>query len=393
MQQSPLSLYVHVPWCNKKCPYCDFNVHVNHTRSVTLPEASYLSVLLADLSSQLRFIEQHAIPPRPLSSIFIGGGTPNLLSVSFYAKLIRGIEKLISLSSNIEITIEANPGNGEVNHRQKTQFQGFIDAGINRLSLGIQSFSDHSLKCLGREHSARDNHLAIAAARLAGFNNINFDLIYAVPQQTKRQMLRDLHEAFYYQPEHISHYQLNIEPNSVFYSHYPQGIADQESIAEFTDTSADQLQNQGYEHYEISAFAKPGSYSRHNLNYWQFGDYLGIGAGAHSKLGSPETQTIWRYQKTRKPRDYMAEGGYRPVQTKKLSAQDKIIEFMLNSMRLQQGVPTALFSERTGLPLKQLINQSQKPIAQKLLRINHHTIKPTDLGMRYHNDLLLYYLA
>ena len=380
IQLPPLSLYIHIPWCNRKCPYCDFNVHIE---PAAIPETQYLHTLIADLTSQLSFTAS-----RPLHSIFIGGGTPNLLSTYFYTVLINKIRNLIPFSTDIEITIEANPG-----ARKKSQFQGFTDAGINRLSLGIQSFNDHTLKLLGREHNVRDNHLTIAAARSAGFNNINLDIIYGAPQQTKLLILKDLTEALYYQPEHISHYQLNIEPNSIFYSRYPEGIASQDIIAEATEISAALLENKGeYQHYEISAFAKTKKQSRHNLNYWQFGDYLGIGAGAHSKITLIKEQEIRRYQKTRKPKDYLTPNGYQPVQVRKLNKQDMIVEFMLNTMRLKKGIPLRLFNQYTGLSSKQLIAKSNKPLSQKLISINNDIIKPTDLGMHYYNDILLHYL-
>lgn len=369
----PLSLYIHIPWCIQKCPYCDFN---SHKSPDVLPEIQYIQALLNDLDHDLRLS-----PPRPISSIFIGGGTPSLLSEHAYALLFEGLHKRLDFEPGIEITLEANPGSVE-----QTRFRGYRTLGINRLSIGIQSFNLMHLKALGRVHDDADAHRAITSARAAGFDNINLDLMHGLPKQSLEAGLDDLETALSYEPEHLSWYQLTLEPNTVFYKKPPE-LPNEEVIDDLEQAGFDYLASQNYHKYEISAFCKPHKNAHHNLNYWQFGDYYGIGAGAHGKLSSSDLTQIYRTQKPRQPKDYLNPNKAFMASKKIITAPDLIFEFMLNATRLEQAIPYALFTERTGLALTTIMPLLKQAETQGFLSLEKHYWRITPLGRRFTNDL------
>ena len=369
----PLSLYIHIPWCIQTCPYCDFN---SHKRPTVLPETAYIDALLNDLDCDLRIF-----PPRPITSIFIGGGTPSLLSEHAYAKLFDGLQKRLTFSSHMEITLEANPGSVE-----QTRFQAYRALGINRLSLGIQSFHAPHLKTLGRIHNDEEAHRAIQAARHAGFDNINLDLMYGLPKQTTEEGLLDLETALSYTPEHLSWYQLTLEPNTVFYKQQPT-LPPEETIDTLERTGHAYLAREGYQRYEISAFSKPNQAAQHNLNYWQFGDYYGIGAGSHGKWTSPDLKHISRTRKQRQPKDYLNPDKTSLIEKKLILAHDLIFEFMLNTTRLECPIPYTCFSERTGLAFETLMPQLNAAKSRELLHLDDTSFRITPFGRRFTNDL------
>ena len=367
----PLALYVHIPWCVRKCPYCDFN---SHERSGDLPEKSYVERLLLDLEELLP-----AIWGRPINSVFIGGGTPSLFSPASIDALLSGVRARLRLEPHAEITLEANPGTVEA-----ARFRGFRSAGVNRVSLGVQSFDGRMLAELGRIHGADEARRAIEAAA-AAFDNVNIDVMYGLPSQTLAMARADLEEAARWGTAHVSAYQLTIEPNTVFFSRPPalpahDECADMQIIAEETLAAA------GYEHYETSAFARPGRRSRHNLNYWEFGDYLGIGAGAHGKISFPDR--ITRHVRARQPREYLSPRNSTLVEDKTVSAADLPFEFMLNALRLVQGFAPGLFTERTGLPLASVEARLQQAESRGLLERDWQRIRPSARGRRFLNELL-----
>ena len=373
LELPPLSLYIHLPWCVRKCPYCDFNSHAIQN---SIPEKRYIDALLADLNSDL-FYRQN----RPLTSIFFGGGTPSLFSPQSIHTILEQIKSNIMTNKNIEITLEANPGTIDEN-----KFLGFRQAGVNRLSVGIQSFANYQLKQLGRIHSSTDALNAVEKAKKADFESINIDLMYGLPKQTIKTALNDLKMAISLQPNHISWYQLTIEPNTVFYNK-PPTLPTQDSIWEIYQQGLKLLKNAGYQQYEISAYAKEGYQSQHNLNYWQFGDYIGIGAGAHSKLTNLANQKIIRIWKTRQPNDYMKQP-YNFIAGKKLITPNELpLEFMMNALRLNSGVAYDLFPKRTGLSLDS-IEKSIKTAREKQL-LHDGKLQTTDKGQQFLNDLLL----
>jgi len=370
----PLSLYVHVPWCVRKCPYCDFN---SHELRRDLPSKRYVQALLADLDQAVT-----GVALRPLLSIFIGGGTPSLLPAPAYAELLDGIAARLPLADDIEITMEANPGTVETD-----RFRGYREAGLNRLSLGIQSFSNRHLQDLGRIHDGRQAVQAIETARAAGFDNLNLDLMFGLPQQTPEQALVDLETAIGFEPEHLSWYQLTIEPNTVFYKQ-PPVLPDEDCLWDMQREGQKLLARHGYRQYEVSAYARRGRRCRHNLNYWRFGDYLGIGAGAHSKL-TDNRGFIRREARHRIPEAYLQSAG-RPssiVDQRTLDPADVVFEFMLNALRLTDGVPGTLFVRHTGLPADVLDGPLQQARTRKLLRAGDR-LQPTARGRRYLNDLI-----
>jgi oxygen-independent coproporphyrinogen-3 oxidase len=367
----PLSLYIHIPWCIRKCPYCDFNSHKSPEK---LPEEDYIRALIADLKNDLSNRAR-----RPLESIFIGGGTPSLLSARAYDLLFNELYKLISFKDAIEITIEANPGTVE-----QARFKAYRALGINRLSLGIQSFNPVHLKSLGRIHDDKQAHHAIENARLAGFDNINLDIMHGLPQQTIAEGLSDLAIAIAYQPEHLSWYQLTIEPNTIFYKKRPS-LPNEDDAFMLEEEGLHLLKASGFKRYEISAFCRNDKMASHNLNYWLFGDYLGIGAGAHGKLTLGKN--IIRTRKQRQPVDYLNADKPYLAETVNVSEQDRIFEFMLNATRLQQAIPHFLFTERTGLPFESLNIRLKKAAAKGMIMINEETWQITPLGRRYTNDL------
>ncbi|MBI3937284.1 MAG: oxygen-independent coproporphyrinogen III oxidase-like protein, partial [Betaproteobacteria bacterium] len=373
----PLSLYVHIPWCVRKCPYCDFNSH--EARS-TVPEREYVEALVADLERALP-----SIWGRPVYSVFFGGGTPSLFSGESIDAILAAVRARVPLAADAEVTLEANPGTVEA-----AKFRAFRAVGVNRLSLGIQSFSPRHLKAIGRIHDDAEARHAIEIAR-GHFDNVNLDIMYALPEQTPEEARADIAAAIGYAPQHISAYHLTIEPNTYFYRFPPQ-LPDDDTAAAMQEGIEAALAAAGYEHYETSAFAKPGMRSRHNLNYWLFGDYLGIGAGAHSKLSLPGR--VLRQMRYKQPRRYMemtAQG--KPVQEEHEVAPREIsFEFMMNALRLTEGFPVALFEERAGLPLTTALRGLEEAERRGLVARDLTRVAPTALGRRYLNDLLQIFL-
>jgi len=373
----PLSLYIHIPWCVRKCPYCDFNSH--EARS-DVPEAAYVDALIRDLELSLPLIWG-----RKVYSVFIGGGTPSLFSAQAMDRILSTVRMLLPLDVNAEITLEANPGTVEAD-----KFKGFRDAGVNRLSLGIQSFNETHLKALGRIHNADEARRAVDIAQ-NHFDNINLDLMYALPQQTLEQAEQDVRTALEYAPQHLSCYHLTLEPNTLFHR-YPPSLPDDDASSEMQQRIEQLLAEHGYQHYETSAFAQPKKQSRHNVNYWQFGDYLGIGAGAHSKISSHDT--VLRQARYKQPQAYLDQVRLgAPVQTEsKLTRDDLCFEFMMNALRLNDGFATELFTERTSLPLLLIRSELERAEKRGLLMRDIQRIAPTELGRRFLNDLLEIFL-
>ncbi len=370
----PLTLYVHTPWCVRKCPYCDFN---SHTAPQTIPEDDYLGALLADLDADLATPEN-----RPVEAIFIGGGTPSLMSPGFYERLFEGLSQRLDLSRLNEVTLEANPGTVE-----EARFTGFRRAGINRLSLGVQSFNPDHLQRLGRIHGGDDASRAVTAAQAAGFERINLDLMHGLPGQTPEQAVADLRQALSFETGHVSWYQLTIEPNTVFHSH-PPTLPDEDTLAAIQAEGEACLTGHGLLRYEVSAWSRPGEACRHNLNYWRFGDYLAIGAGGHGKLTDPEADRITRYWKTRRPEDYLNRIGSRTAGRQDLEHEDRPLEFLLNALRLSEGVPASSFPARTGLPLERVNGQLGRLRKRGLLVADEQRLAVTEQGQRFLNDVL-----
>jgi putative oxygen-independent coproporphyrinogen III oxidase len=369
----PLSLYVHIPWCVRKCPYCDFN---SHERAGALPEKEYLNRLFFDV--------EEALPKvwgRRIVSIFIGGGTPSLFSPGSIDALLSGVRARLPVEPDAEVTLEANPGTVEA-----ARFRGFRAAGVNRISIGIQSFDDRMLSALGRIHTAAEARKAVEAA-LAAFDNVNLDLMYALPGQSAAMARADLAQAITLGVPHVSAYQLTIEPNTVFYSRPPQ-LPEHDAAADMQLAAEQALAAAGYEHYETSAFARPGRRCRHNLNYWEFGDYLGIGAGAHGKISFPDRVT--RHERAKQPREYMGQGGF---VERVIPPAELPFEFMLNALRLTEGFEAHLFSERTGLPLGLVENELAQAESLFLLTRDWKRIRPTERGQRFLNELLELFLT
>lgn len=373
----PLALYIHIPWCVKKCPYCDFNSHEIHEKP---SEKQYVEALVADLESALPQIRR-----RKIHSVFFGGGTPSLLSAESIDAILVALHARLSVDAYAEITLEANPGTFEA-----AKFAAFRAAGINRLSIGVQSFNSRHLKALGRIHDDIDARRAIEIAQ-THFDNINLDLMYALPGQNVEEARRDIETAMAFAPQHISAYHLTIEPNTLFHRHPPQ-LPDDESSAEMQEAIEQTLAAHGYEHYETSAFAQKGFQSRHNMNYWLFGDYLGIGAGAHSKISS--AQKIIRQMRYKQPKEYLEQGikGKAVQQENEVEVRDLGFEFMMNALRLIDGFPDSLFEERTGLPITLLQKQLDAAEQRGLIDRNHQRIAPTRRGQRFLNDLLQLFL-
>lgn len=374
----PLALYIHVPWCIRKCPYCDFN---SHHAPTNLPEQQYIQALLADLSQELP-----TIWGRRLESIFIGGGTPSLLSAESMDELLAGIRALIPFRPNLEITLEANPGTFE-----QEKFKGFREAGINRLSVGIQSFNPQHLQALGRVHNQAEALKAAELARYAGFDNFNLDLMFGLPKQSLEEALTDLQQAIDLQPSHLSWYQLTLEPNTLFYKH-PPVLPDDDLLVDMQYAGQALLQQAGFEQYEVSAYTQQQP-CRHNLNYWEFGDYVGIGAGAHGKITDPFGQ-VTRHQKYRQPAQYLQQiaQGQARSETQILKSDDLKFEFMLNALRLKAGFSLDLFTERTGLSPETL----QTPLAfaeeKGWLTIQDQQVRTTELGWQFLNTVIQLFL-
>lgn len=372
----PLSLYVHVPWCVRKCPYCDFNSHAapgadNHE----IPEDLYLDALRADLEQSLPLVWG-----RPVHTVFIGGGTPSLLSAAGMDRLLSDIRALLPLDADAEITMEANPGTFEAE-----KFASYRASGINRLSIGIQSFNDRHLQALGRIHGGTEARRAIDIAQ-ASFDNINLDLMYALPGQTLQECQADVETALGFGTTHLSLYHLTLEPNTLF-AKFPPALPDDDTAYEMQDWIEARTAAAGYRHYETSAYARPHREARHNLNYWRFGDYLGIGAGAHGKLSFP--QRVLRQMRHKHPATYMAQAmaGNAVQEARDVGADELPFEFMLNALRLTDGVPASSFQDYTGLPLHTISKQLAEAEKKGLLEADLTTIRPTELGRRFLNDL------
>ncbi|KQZ79776.1 coproporphyrinogen III oxidase [Rhodanobacter sp. Root561] len=381
----PLSLYVHMPWCVKKCPYCDFNSH--GLRSEPPPYAGYIDHLLADLDAD-RADFAMALEGRPVISVFFGGGTPSLFSPELIERLLDGVRERLPLADDAEITLETNPGTVE-----HGRFDGYLAAGVNRISFGVQSFDDDKLRRLGRIHSANEAEAAVKSAQDAGYDNINLDLMYALPQQDLDGALADVERAVALQPTHLSHYQLTLEPNTVFAAN-PPPLPDDDDAWAMQEACEARLAAAGYGQYEISAYARPGRRCVHNLNYWQFGDYLGIGAGAHGKLSDAASGDIQRRWKTRGPRAYMdaAAGPARIGGDNRVEASELPFEYMLNALRLIDGVPMAAFAERTGLPAERIAGGLAAARQRGWLRDDPDRLHATALGQRFLNDVIASFL-
>ena len=377
----PLSLYVHMPWCVKKCPYCDFNSH--GLRSEPPPYTDYIGHLLADLDAD-RADFASALEGRPVISVFFGGGTPSLFAPELIARLLDGVRERLPLADGAEITLETNPGTVE-----HGRFDGYLAAGVNRISFGVQSFDDDKLKRLGRIHSASEAETAVKSAQDAGYANINLDLMYALPQQTLDGALADVQRAIALAPTHLSHYQLTLEPNTVFAAN-PPPLPDDDHAWAMQEACEARLAAAGYGQYEISAYAQPGRRCVHNLNYWQFGDYLGIGAGAHGKLSDAASGQVHRRWKTRGPRAYMdAAGGPARIGGDHAVVADELpFEYMLNALRLVDGVPMAAFAERTGLPPERIAAALVAVRRRGWLHDDPQRLHTTALGQRFLNDVI-----
>lgn len=373
----PLSLYIHFPWCVKKCPYCDFN---SHALGDTLPEAAYIDALLLNLEQMLPHIAK-----RPIISLFMGGGTPSLFSAHALARLLEGIHQVCELSEDVEITLEANPGTVE-----QQRFKDYKAIGINRLSLGIQSFNDKHLKILGRIHDANNALEAINCVKQAGFTNFNLDIMFGLPEQTLAEGLADIHMAISQHPSHISWYELTLEPNTFFW-HHPPKLPQDDDIVLLQEKGQALLAENGYLQYEVSAYSQNRP-CRHNMNYWTFGDYAAIGAGSHAKITCLQTKQISRLHHFRHPKQYMeCSQGF--VQGNELVATQQLaFEFMLNTLRLKNGVATPLFEERTGLSLDTILPQLQAAKEQGFIAPFEEVICTTPLGYQFLNDVIEIFL-
>ena len=371
----PLALYVHLPWCVRKCPYCDFN---SHTTEV-LPETAYVDALLRDLDADFPWLNE-----RPVQSIFFGGGTPSLFSGAAIRRVLEGTAARIRLAPNAEITLEANPGTVDEAH-----FAAYREAGVNRLSLGVQSLQDEMLTRIGRVHGAADARRAVAVARRTGFDNLNLDLMYGLPEQTPGGMLDDLRAALALEPTHLSWYQLTLEPGTAF-ARRPPMLPASDRIADEAEAGLEVLAHAGFRRYEVSAYAREGAQCRHNLNYWRFGDYAGLGAGAHGKLTTPEG--LLRTRKRIHPQAYLKDAGTSAREVTAVAGEDLVIEFMLNALRLSAGFELGLFTARTGLPASALQPALGKAIQRGWLTCDQGQVVPTALGYRFLNDLQLLFL-
>jgi oxygen-independent coproporphyrinogen-3 oxidase len=375
LKNPPLSLYVHMPWCVRKCPYCDFNSHV---APESLAAGDYIRALVADLERDVPLVWG-----RTVNSIYFGGGTPSLFSADHIDGFLSMVRAMLDLRPDVEITLEANPGTIE-----HDSFSAYAKAGINRVSLGVQSFNDHLLKRIGRIHGRDDIEKSLQALRSAGINNFNIDLMYALPGQSPAQSKRDIKLAIDANPAHISFYQLTIEPNTAFANQPPKLPA--ESLAwDMQESGLEALAAAGYEQYEISAFAQRDKLSRHNINYWRYGDFLAIGAGAHGKITTPVDGKVQRYVKHRHPKRYLQglESGDWMAERRILGSEERVFEFFLNQLRLKQGVYIDDFSARTGLSWEVVESRVQQAIDTGLLELHRQRVRPTGLGWKFVNDI------
>lgn len=376
----PLSLYIHIPWCVAKCPYCDFNSHESRHKDGEIPESIYVDALIADLE-----LSTPKVWGRKIKSVFFGGGTPSLFSAESIDNILSHVRMLTPLEFDAEITLEANPGTVDANN-----FVGYKQAGVNRLSLGIQSFNSDYLKALGRIHNSDQAFAAIELA-LKTFEQVNCDIMYGLPNQTLNDALQDAQTAVQLNPAHLSFYHLTLEPNTPFY-HTPPSLPDDDTSSDMQIAIEELLAKNGYEHYETSAFAKKGKKAKHNLNYWHFGDYLGIGAGAHSKLSFHDK--ITREVRSKHPKAYMEQALQgKSVERQWLIPQTELgFEFMMNALRLIDGVPVELFQQRTGLDIRSLETAIKTAQSKGLLVIKSGSMHPTLLGQRFLNELLELFL-
>lgn len=404
MTNIPLSLYIHIPWCLQKCPYCDFNSH-GIGRSAAIDEAAYVAHLLADLDADLNEAlrpdealppreapdaaagPQQPLPPRPLQSIFIGGGTPSLFSARSIGALLEGIAARLELVPDAEITLEANPSTFE-----QRKFRDYRAAGVNRLSIGIQSFNDEHLRALGRVHDRDEALRAIQMATAAGFERINLDLMFGLPRQSEAEALRDLATAAAFGLEHLSWYQLTLEPNTAFYRQ-PPPLPDSDAVQDMFEAGRAYLQSQGFDQYEVSAWTRHRP-SAHNLNYWQYGDYLGIGAGAHGKL--TRGGQIWRYHKFPSPAQYQRAAGRQPnpytAREQRIPREEQAFEFMMNGLRLREGVPRRWLAERTLLTPADIAPTWERLTARGLLMADPERFRTSERGFSYLNEVIEHFL-
>ena len=378
----PLALYIHIPWCVKKCPYCDFN---SHEQKNDLPVAEYIAALQRDLEQDLPLVWG-----RTVHSVFFGGGTPSLFSGAAMSDILAMTSSRVRFAPNCEITMECNPGTVE-----HDRFENYLAAGINRLSFGVQSFDDGCLERLGRIHNAEKAREAVLKAQDAGFNNINLDLMYALPEQTLAMALLDVEQAIALNPQHLSHYQLTLEPNTLFAAKPPTGIPEMDDAWDMQERCIELMHAHGYAQYEVSAYAKPGKRCQHNLNYWQYGDYLGIGAGAHGKVSSGESGQILRRWKPKNPRDYMQSAGSLAGigGDEQIALNNRPFDYMLNALRLVDGFSLNDFEYRTGLSRKTIAPELHKAFAEQWLSQDGDWVKPTELGMRFANDVMGLFLV
>ena len=379
--QPPLSLYVHLPWCVRKCPYCDFNSHEGRG---ALPFAAYVDALVADLD--------HDLPlawGRTVHSVFFGGGTPSLFPPEAIDAFLQQASSRLRFAPEAEITLETNPGTAE-----HGRFEGYRAAGVNRLSFGIQSFDDGCLQRLGRIHDSREAVAAVELARAAGFDNFNLDLMYALPGQTLAMAQDDIARAIALEPTHVSHYQLTLEPNTVFAARPPRGIPDHDAAWDMQEACQAMLADAGYAQYETSAYARPGRQCAHNLNYWRFGDYLGIGAGAHGKLTLGAEQAILRRWKLKHPTAYLAHAGSDAAigGDERIGPERRPFDFMLNALRLNEGFALSLFEARTGLPRSAIAARLDAAVERGWLESDGERVVPTEFGRRFANDVIELFL-
>lgn len=376
----PLALYLHLPWCIRKCPYCDFN---SHEQRGEIPENDYVDALIEDLAAEMPLVWG-----RTISSVFIGGGTPSLFSANALDRLLGGVRALTGLTPQVEVTLEANPGTFE-----QQRFTDFRRVGINRLSIGVQSFNADALQALGRVHSADEAIGAVEIARTAGFDNLNLDLMYALPEQDLQAALADLEQAIALQPDHLSCYELTLEPNTLF-ARFPPALPPDESKWDMQESIVSRLGKAGYERYEVSAFARAGRRCEHNLNYWQFGDYLGIGAGAHGKISAADTGTIVRRWKHKHPTRYLeaSSATLRLGGETLMPLQETALEFMMNALRLTDGFPIPLFETHTGMSLNHWQPAIEAAMNDGLLEQRGLSLAPSARGLDLLNDLLAHFL-
>ena len=375
----PLSVYVHLPWCLAKCPYCDFNSHV---APAVLPQSQYIDCLLADLDFDLP-----VVAGRTVQSVFFGGGTPSLFAPESIDHFLRGLRARLPLSDEVEITLEANPGALE-----HGRFEGYRDAGVNRISLGVQSFHDRHLKKLGRIHDAGQARQAVSDLNAAGLRNFNLDLMYGLPDQSLDEAIEDLKQAIALQPAHLSHYQLTLEPGTVFY-HRPPALPVDDALWDMQSACQTLLAAHGYEQYEVSAYARRDRQCRHNLNYWEFGDYLGLGAGAHGKWTDADAGEIVRSERRKQPRDYLAAGVAERSVRRAVPRKELPFEFALNVLRLQRGFDREQFESRTGLSITAIAKQITQAEQRALLVRAEECWSPSELGRRFLNDLQALFLS